>query len=41
MRMLRMFAGSVIDLAPFVPRLPQMAYKEALVASLSRDHSNY
>jgi hypothetical protein len=35
LRMLRMFTGSVVDVAPFVPRLPEMAYKEALAAPLA------
>jgi hypothetical protein len=30
LRVLRLFTGSVFDLAPFVPQLPQMACKEAV-----------
>jgi hypothetical protein len=35
LRVLRMFTGSVIDLAPFVPQLPEMAGKEALGSPLA------
>jgi hypothetical protein len=35
LRVLRMFTGSVIDLAPFVPQLPEMACKEALGSPLT------
>jgi hypothetical protein len=35
LRVLRMFTGSVIDLAPFVPQLPEMAGKEALGSPLT------
>jgi hypothetical protein len=33
--MLRMFTGSVIDLAPFAPQLPEMACKEVFGSALA------